>query len=160
MKILFAKIPALVFIFIFSVFGHNVHSHCQIPCGIYDDHARYMSMLEDASTVKKAINQIITLSNSIDQKQKSTPIVQNYNQLVRWVNNKESHAEKIINTIANYFLTQRIKPNKKDYLDRLSKHHAVILAAMKAKQNTSLKESKALKEAIQDLAVYYPKHEH
>ena len=70
-------------------------------------------MLEDASTVEKATNQIITLSNDIDSKQESTPITQNYNQLVRWVNNKEIHAEKIISTIANYFLTQRIKPTPK-----------------------------------------------
>ena len=117
-------------------------------------------MLEDASTVEKATNQIITLSNDIDSKQKSTSITQNYNQLVRCVNNKEIHAEKIISTIANYFLTQRIKPNQKDYLDRLRKHHAVILAAMKAKQNASITESNALKVAIQNLAIYYPKHEH
>ncbi len=160
MNILLTRIPASVFIFILFVFSQHAHSHCQIPCGIYDDHARYISMLEDASTVEKATNQIITLSNDIDSKQKSMPISQNYNQLVRWVNNKESHAEKIINTIANYFLTQRIKPEQKDYLDRLSKHHAVILAAMKAKQNASITESNALKVAIQNLAIYYPKHEH
>ena len=57
-------------------------------------------------------------------------------------------------------MTQRIKPEQKDYLDRLSKHHAVILAAMKAKQNASITESNALKVAIQNLAIYYPKHEH
>jgi nickel superoxide dismutase len=117
-------------------------------------------MLEDASTVEKATDQIITLSNDIDSKQTSTPIAQNYNQLVRWVTNKESHAEKIISTMTNYFLTQRVKPTQEDYLDRLSKHHAVILAAMKAKQNASITASNALKVAIQNLATYYPKHEH
>ena len=114
MRILLTKIPTLAFIFTLFVFSQHAHSHCQIPCGIYDDHARYISMLEDASTVEKATNQIITLSNDIDSKQESTPITQNYNQLVRWVNNKEIHAEKIISTIANYFLTQRIKPTQKD----------------------------------------------
>ena len=163
MKILLTKLPTSVFLFILFILfilSQHVHSHCQIPCGIYDDHARYKSMLEDASTVEKATNQIITLSNDIDSKQKSTSIAQNYNQIIRWVNNKEIHAEKIISTISNYFLTQRVKPKQKDYLDRLSKHHAVILAAMKAKQNASITESNALKEAIQNLAVFYPKHEH
>ena len=117
-------------------------------------------MLEDASTVEKATNQIIALSNGIDSEEKSTPIAQNYNQLVRWINNKESHAEKIISTITNYFLTQRVKPKQKDYTDRLIKHHAVILAAMKVKQNASIKETKALKVAIENLAVYYPQVEH
>lgn len=160
MRILLTKIPTLAFIFTLFVFSQHAHSHCQIPCGIYDDHARYISMLEDASTVEKATNQIITLSNDIDSKQTSTPIAQNYNQLVRWVTNKESHAEKIISTMTNYFLTQRVKPTQEDYLDRLSKHHAVILAAMKAKQNASITASNALKVAIQNLATYYPKHEH
>ena len=163
MKILLTKLPTSVFLFILFILfilSQHVHSHCQIPCGIYDDHARYKSMLEDSSTVEKATNQIITLSNDIDSKQKSTSIAQNYNQIIRWVNNKEIHAEKIISTISNYFLTQRVKPKQKDYLDRLSKHHAVILAAMKAKQNASITESNALKEAIQNLAVFYPKHEH
>ena len=66
MRILLTKIPTLAFIFTLFVFSQHAHSHCQIPCGIYDDHARYISMLEDASTVEKATDQIITLSNDID----------------------------------------------------------------------------------------------
>ena len=27
------------------------NAHCQIPCGIYDDHARVQAMLEDAATI-------------------------------------------------------------------------------------------------------------
>jgi nickel superoxide dismutase len=34
---------------------------------------------------------------------------QSQNQLVRWVMNKENHAQKIISTISDYFLTQRVK---------------------------------------------------
>ncbi len=30
-------------------------SHCQIPCGIYDDYARVESMLEDAATMEKSV---------------------------------------------------------------------------------------------------------
>ena len=91
MKVLITKIPTSIFIFILAVFGQNAHSHCQIPCGIYDDHARYKSMLEDASTVEKATNQIITLSNDIDSKEKSTPIAQKYNQLLRQYLKKAFH---------------------------------------------------------------------
>lgn len=29
-------------------------AHCQVPCGIYDDHARVAAMLEDAATVEKS----------------------------------------------------------------------------------------------------------
>ena len=60
---------------------------------------------------------------------------------MRWVQNKESHAQKIITTMADYFLTQRVKPSQEDYADRLAKHHAVILAAMKAKQKLLMKRA-------------------
>ena len=71
--------------------------------------------------------------------------------------NKEKHAQKIISTICDYFLTQRVKPDQKNYAERLIKHHTVIIAAMKAKQNTDVKYSKALKESIEALLSYYPK---
>jgi nickel superoxide dismutase len=70
--------------------------------------------------------------------------------------NKEDHAQKIIATISDYFLTQRVKPSQKDYTDRLIKHHAVILAAMKAKQNSDVKYAQVLKEKIEALLPFYP----
>ena len=128
-------------------------SHCQVPCGIYDDHARVTSMLEDAATVVKAANQMSELSGK--------PDAQSVNQMVRWVMNKESHAQKVIETISNYFLTQRVKTSQEDYAGRLQKHHAVILAAMKAKQSADVKDAEALVAAIKGIADYYPdEHKH
>lgn len=127
-------------------------AHCQIPCGIYDDHARVQSMLEDAATVKKSATLIAELSG------KSDP--QSQNQLVRWVMNKEQHAQKVIATISDYFLTQRVKPSQSDYSERLIRHHAVILAAMKAKQNADAAFADALKKSIEALLPYYPEHTH
>ena len=86
--------------------------------------------------------------------------VQSQNQMVRWVMNKEEHAQKIIGIISDYYLTQRVKPDQKDYAERLQKHHAVILAAMKAKQNANSESVNALKKSIEALAVYYPEHKH
>ena len=123
-------------------------AHCQIPCGIYDDHARVQSMLEDAATVHKSTGLIAQLAGKTD--------AQSQNQLVRWVTNKETHAQKVIATISDYFLTQRVKPSQEDYKERLVKHHAVILAAMKAKQNADAEFAKALTESIEALAPYYP----
>ena len=127
-----------------------VQAHCQIPCGIYDDHARVRSMLEDAATVEKSIKLIEKLSGKSD--------AQSQNQLIRWVMNKEKHAQNIIDTISDYFLTQRVKSSQKDYVDRLAKHHAVIVAAMKAKQNADIKYASELQKSIQALAPYYPEH--
>lgn len=130
----------------------SAQAHCQIPCGIYDDYARIQSMLEDATTVEKSIRMITELSGKSD--------VQSQNQLIRWVMNKEEHAQRVISTISDYFLTQRLNPDQKDYTKRLAEHHAVIIAAMKAKQNADLKYATALRQAIEAIAAYYPEHKH
>ena len=127
-------------------------AHCQIPCGIYDDHARVQSMLEDVATIEKSVKLITELSGKSD--------AQSQNQRIRWVMNKENHAQRIISTISDYFLTQRVKSKQKDYTERLVKHHAVIVAAMKAKQNADLKVTNSLKKSIEALAPYYPEHKH
>ena len=128
------------------------YAHCQIPCGIYDGHARVQTMLEDAATIEKSVKLISALAGKAD--------AQSQNQLVRWVVNKEKHAQNIISTISDYFLTQRVKSAQEDYTERLVKHHAVIVAAMKAKQNANMDAAAALKESIEALASYYPEHEH
>ena len=128
------------------------YSHCQIPCGIYDDHARVKAMLEDAATTRKSIIFMADLSEKSD--------VQSSNQIVRWVMNKEDHAQRIISTISDYFLTQRVKSKQKDYVERLKKHHAVIVAAMKVKQNADVKYVDGLEASIKALLPYYPEHKH
>lgn len=135
-----------------ALLPQNLQAHCQIPCGIYDDHARVHSMLEDAVTIKKATTMLAELAAKEDP--------QSINQAVRWVSNKESHAQNIIDTISDYFLTQRVKPSQDDYLERLAKHHAVIVAAMKAKQNADSSHIDVLIKTIEALKVYYPEPSH
>jgi len=126
--------------------------HCQIPCGIYDDYARVQSMLEDTATTRKAVSLISELSGKSD--------AQSNNQLVRWVTNKEQHAQNVIDTISDYFLTQRVNSSQEDYAERLQKHHAVIVAAMKVKQNADSDYVNALEASIKELLPYYPEHKH
>lgn len=129
-------------------FAQNALAHCQIPCGIYDDHARVASMLEDVATIHKAVDLIAELAGKTD--------AQSQNQLVRWVMNKEQHAQNIIDSISDYFLTQRVKASQEDYAERLQKHHAVIVAAMRAKQNADPAVVDELKAAVEAVAPYYP----
>ena len=136
----------------FLIVPQSSQAHCQIPCGIYDDHARVQSMLEDAATVAKSVTLINELAGKTD--------AQSQNQLIRWVTNKERHAQNIISTISDYFLTQRVKASQEDYLERLAKHHAVIVAAMQTKQNAEQKYVVALRASIEALAPYYPEHKH
>jgi len=148
----------VILLIIFTVAGYGLvlsqpaYAHCQIPCGIYDDYARVQSMLEDVATIEKSVRLINELAGKLD--------AQSQNQLVRWVMNKERYAQRIISTISDYFLTQRVKPSQKDYTERLRKHHTVIIAAMKAKQNADVKDAKALKTSIDALLSYYPEHRH
>ena len=127
-------------------------AHCQIPCGIYDDHARVEQLSEDVNTIEKAVKEINSLSSKNDALSK--------NQLVRWVMNKEEHAQKIIDTISGYFLTQRVKSEQKDYQKRLADHHSIIVNAMKVKQSVDKKVVDQLRVAVNQLANYYPPHEH
>lgn len=136
----------------FLALPKSAYAHCQIPCGIYDDYARLQSMLEDAATVEKGIKLINELAGKLD--------AQSQNQIVRWIMNKETHAQNIISTISDYYLTQRVKPEQEDYSDRLMKHHAVIIAAMKVKQNAEQSYVDQLKQSIEALAPYYPEHKH
>ena len=143
-------VVSIVFIAAYGWMASNAaYAHCQIPCGIYDDYARIQAMLEDAATVQKSIRQIVGLANQNDP--------QSQNQLVRWIMNKEKHAQNIIDTISSYFLTQRVKPDQENYIERLVKHHTVIVTAMKAKQHVDENYVDQLKKCIEALLSYYPK---
>lgn len=145
------KVRAFGFVIVLSLVlatPQLLWAHCQVPCGIYDDHARVEAMLEDVTTVKKAVTMLNELAAKND--------VQSKQQFTRWVMNKESHSQKIISTISDYFLTQRVKASQKDYVERLKAHHAVIVAAMKTKQNASMDHVDALEKSVMALMKYYP----
>ncbi len=134
-----------------SIVVLNVHvpvadAHCQVPCGIYDDAARVTRMKEDAATIEKAIKNINQLAGQHDS--------QAFNQAARWVATKEAHAAHIIEVISEYFMAQRVKPVAKgadghdNYVEALTKYHAVMVAAMKTKQQSNQAAADALKSAI------------
>ena len=124
-------------------------AHCQVPCGVYGDSARFTQMLEDQTTIAKAIAQINDLAGKKDGK--------SANQLARWVSTKEDHANKIQKIIAEYFLTQRIKSSSDNYADLLKGAHGVMVAAMKCKQGTDSESADALKSSIESFQDIYQK---
>jgi len=129
-----------ILLFFTACASKDIFAHCQVPCGIYGDQNRFEQMLEDQSTIEKASKLIHELSGKKD--------AQSMNQIARWVATKESHASAIQTTIADYFMAQRIKSSDLKYEDKLTKAHAVIVAAMKCKQSVDAKNASALKEAI------------
>ena len=132
-----------------TIFISDLGAHCQIPCGIYDDQLRVKLIAEHATTVEKSMNQIIELG-------KANPV--NYNQIVRWVSNKESHATQIQGIVSEYFMAQRLKPDQKNYTEKLTILHKMLLAAMKCKQTTDVSHVNDLRALLKDFEILYFGH--
>jgi nickel superoxide dismutase len=130
-----------------------VYSHCQLPCGIYDDPARLAVIAEDINTVEKAMKSIEELSAQPKP---------NMNQIVRWVNDKDEHAEDIAHIASYYFMAQRIKPvDKSDaagyekYVKQLTLLHEMIIYSTKAKQTTDLANVEKLRSLLGEFRTAY-----
>ena len=136
------------------VFASMVYSHCQIPCGIYDDPARFDMIAENINTIEKSMKQITELS------QEDRP---NFNQIVRWVQNKEKHADDTSHIVTYYFMAQRVKPVDKtkgkayeEYVKKLTLLHEMLVYSMKAKQTTDLSNVEKLRTLLVEFrAVYF-----
>jgi len=123
----------------------QVSAHCQVPCGIYSDETVFTDLHTHQATIEKAMSEIKTLS--------ADP-AKNANQLTRWINNKEEHAQQIQDVVAQYFLAQRIKTteadsNKEAYLQKLVMLHQITVLSMKCKQTTDLENAQKLKSTIE-----------
>jgi len=126
--------------------GARSQAHCQIPCGIYDDEARLKTLEEHLTTIEKSMKSISDL-----QGQKTI----DYNQLVRWVDNKEEHAQKIQDDVAQYWMTQRIKVDDKDAGKKLVVLHKMLVTAMKCKQTTDVKNVETLRGLLKEFRELY-----
>ncbi|MFC1781320.1 superoxide dismutase [Ni] [Planctomycetota bacterium] len=150
--LLFGVIASAVF------FASMAYSHCQIPCGIYDDPARFDEIAEHITTVEKCINQITELSADPSQ---------NANQLIRWVLNKEEHADELSHVVTFYFMAQRINLPAEgddaaqiDYVKKLTILHEMLVYSMKAKQTTDLENVEKLRSLLEEFRiVYFPRNE-
>lgn len=108
-------------------------AHCEIPCGIYGDEMRFEMIREHITTIEKSMQMILELSTEANK---------NYNQIIRWVTNKEEHANQLQDVVTQYFMTQRVKiPDMKDkaayqkYVNQVVLLHQMLVHAMKAKQS-------------------------
>lgn len=141
------KLPALAgSLAILFAASSSARAHCQVPCGIYNDPVRFTLLEEHVTTIEKSMNEIQRLSKEAQP---------NWNQIVRWVGNKESHAEKLTEIVTFYFMAQRVKPaDRKDraayakYVREVTLLHQMVVAAMKAKQTTDLEHCATLRELI------------
>jgi nickel superoxide dismutase len=122
----------------------SVLAHCEIPCGIYDDEMRLSLIMEHAGTIEKSMIQINELEKG-----------GNANQLVRWVTNKETHANEVQHIVTQYFLTQRIKFDTPDYEKKLAALHEMLVYAMKCKQTTDVTNVEMLRQSAEKFHKLY-----
>jgi nickel superoxide dismutase len=139
-----------------AVLSRGATSHCQIPCGIYDDLTRARLLREHVTTVEKSIRMI----NELSAKKDRTPTEDN--QLVRWVVNKEQHADAMRDIVVEYFLQQRIKAPKeggadglKTYGEILTVCHEILVTTMKAKQTADSDIPGKLRAQLKRLEALY-----
>jgi nickel superoxide dismutase len=110
-------------------------------------------MAENITTIEKSMKQITELS------QENKP---NMNQVVRWVQNKEEHADEIGHIVTFYFMSQRIKPVSKsddktyaEYVHKLTLLHEMLVYSMKAKQTTDLSNVEKLRALLKEFETAY-----
>ena len=86
-----------------------------------------------------------------------------WNQIVRWVDNKEHHADELSRIVTHYFMAHRIKPSKpgadedakRGYVERLTLLHRMLVASMKAKQTTDPAHVETLRGLIGEFEKAY-----
>jgi nickel superoxide dismutase len=103
-------------------------------------------MAEHVITIEKSMKQIQKLEagKAID-----------YNQLIRWVMNKENHANEFQEIVTQYFMTQRIKVETEDYAKKLIMLHKMLVYAMKCKQTTNLSHISTLRSFLKEFHNLY-----
>ena len=126
------------------LFAGSALAHCEIPCGIYDDALRMNLIIEHAATIEKSMQQIAELEKG-----------GNANQLIRWVTNKENHADQLQEIVTQYFMTQRIKFDTPDYEKKLAALHKMLVYAMKCKQTIDLANVESLRQAADEFHDLY-----
>jgi len=137
----------LVMLSSLAFFTGSALAHCEIPCGIYDDSARMKMIFEHATTIEKSMQKISELEKTNEA-----------NQLVRWVTNKEKHAELLQEIVTQYFMTQRIKLDAKDYDKKITALHKMLISSMKCKQTIDLANVEKLRTAAQEFEKLYFDH--
>ena len=133
--------------------------HCQVPCGIYGDATRIDLLMEDASTIEKGMKTL----NAMDAEESPSK-----NQMVRWIMNKDEHAQAIQDQVAAYWLAQRVKAPKdandaaasEKYVKQLVLMHGLTVAAMKCKQTTDLAHVATIRKlALEFSETYFSKED-
>jgi nickel superoxide dismutase len=147
------RLSAFSALALMAVAGSTAYAHCQVPCGIYNDPVRFTLLDECITTIEKAMTQIETLSAEPHP---------NWNQIVRWVDNKDKQADDFSEIVTYYFMAQRVKPADPadpaayaKYVKQITLLHQMVVYAMKTKQTTDLENCKKLRSLLHEFQASY-----
>jgi len=133
-----------ILIAMFLLPAATVFSHCEIPCGIYDDTMRIQMIREHILTIEKSIKTLQSLEKD-----------DNANQVIRWVMNKDDHANQLQEIVTQYFMTQRVRADAKNYAKKIKTLHLMLIYSMKCKQTLDLSHVVKLKSLVTDFEKLY-----
>ncbi|MHC4194288.1 MAG: superoxide dismutase [Ni], partial [Planctomycetota bacterium] len=84
------------------------------------------------------------------------------NQMVRWIQNTENHADELSHIITHHFMAQRIKPAAENdtkaysqYARKLVLLHQMLVYSMKAKQTTDQANVEKLRSLLTEFQAAY-----
>lgn len=102
-----------------------LHSHCQMPCGIYHDDMVFDQIDQYVETMVKCFT---VLNDS------KFATIQERNEFIRWILNKDKMSDEVAQFITSYFLQQKIKPGEPDSVKRLVSAHKLLVDLVLIKQ--------------------------
>jgi len=132
----------------------SLSAHCQVPCGIFGDELKFGELEQHIETIDKAGRLVRELSAKV------TLTADDRQKIIRWTMTKETHAQKVIDETANYFLAQRIKTDADHYAEKLEVLHHIIVGAMKTKQSVEKAPVDKLSEKVAVFKELYLDHSH
>ncbi len=124
------KKMAVFCVILSSFFKLDLSAHCQMPCGIYHDEMVYDQIDQYAETMYKGIT--VMNGNKLDS-------VHDFNDLTRWILEKEKESNTTAELISSYFLQQKIKPDEPETVKRLVAAHKLLFLIVAIKQNNEVK---------------------
>lgn len=123
-----------------------VHSHCQMPCGIYHDDMVYDQIDQYVETMYKAMWELNEIKfNSVKER----------NQFIRWVMQKDKNSDEAAELLCYYFLEQKIKPGEPDTIKKLESVHRLLFLTVQIKQNVDIELVKQFKKEWDDFKLMF-----
>lgn len=104
-------------------------AHCQMPCGIYHDDMVFDQIDQYVETLVKGIT--VLDGNKFNS-------LQERNEGVRWIMQKEKSSDAVAELITCFFLQQKIKPGESDTVKRLVSAHKLLFLLVQIKQTVDL----------------------